>query len=133
RHPKDDSSKCMAAARAGTGDHGGREHRTQARRGHRSGDTRDCFFQPRLTPLPTSLVNCDHVPAILDQGNEGACTGFALAAVVNYLLAHQTVDRKVSPYMLYELARKYDEWPGEGYEGSSARGAMKGWVRHGVC
>ena len=96
-------------------------------------DTRDWFFQPRLTPLPTSLVNCDHVPAILDQGNEGACTGFALAAVVNYLLAHQTVDRKVSPYMLYELARKYDEWPGEGYEGSSARGAMKGWVRHGVC
>lgn len=35
--------------------------------------------------------------------------------------------------MLYELARRYDEWPGEGYEGSSARGAMKGWVRHGVC
>ena len=35
--------------------------------------------------------------------------------------------------MLYELARKYDEWPGEGYEGSSARGAMKGWVRHGVA
>ena len=96
-------------------------------------DTRDWFFQPRLTPLATSIVNCDLVPAVLDQGNEGACTGFALAAVVNYLLTNQKVDRKVSPYMLYELARKYDEWPGEGYEGSSARGAMKGWVRHGVC
>ena len=35
--------------------------------------------------------------------------------------------------MLYELARRYDEWPGEKYEGSSARGAMKGWERHGVC
>lgn len=96
-------------------------------------DTRDWFFQPRLTPMPATLVNCDHVPAILDQGNEGACTGFALAAVVNYLLSHEKVERKVSPYMLYELARRYDEWPGEGYEGSSARGAMKGWVRHGVC
>ena len=31
------------------------------------------------------------------------------------------------------MARRYDEWPGESYEGSSARGAMKGFVRHGVC
>jgi len=35
--------------------------------------------------------------------------------------------------MLYEMARRYDEWPGEDYEGSSARGAMKGWHKHGVC
>ncbi len=35
--------------------------------------------------------------------------------------------------MLYELAKRYDEWPGEGYSGSSARGAMKGWHKHGVC
>ena len=35
--------------------------------------------------------------------------------------------------MLYELARRYDEWPGENYAGSSARGAMKGWHKHGVC
>ncbi len=31
------------------------------------------------------------------------------------------------------MARCYDEWPGENYDGSSARGAMKGWARHGVC
>jgi len=35
--------------------------------------------------------------------------------------------------MIYEMARRYDEWPGERYEGSSARGAMKGWHKHGVC
>ena len=35
--------------------------------------------------------------------------------------------------MLYDMARRYDEWPGERYEGSSARGAMKGWHKHGVC
>jgi len=35
--------------------------------------------------------------------------------------------------MLYDLARRYDEWPGENYDGSSARGAMKGWHKHGVC
>ena len=35
--------------------------------------------------------------------------------------------------MLYHLARFYDEWPGEDYDGSSCRGALKGWHRHGVC
>ena len=35
--------------------------------------------------------------------------------------------------MLYEMAKRYDEWPGEDYDGSSARGAMKGWHKHGVC
>jgi len=35
--------------------------------------------------------------------------------------------------MFYEMAKRYDEWPGEDYQGSSARGAMKGWHKHGVC
>jgi hypothetical protein len=35
--------------------------------------------------------------------------------------------------MLYQMAQLYDEWAGEDYEGSSCRGAMKGWHRHGVC
>lgn len=96
-------------------------------------DLRDWPFQPPLRSLPDTLDNCDRVPGVLDQGNQGACTGFALAAVVNYLLASRGVKRIVSPRMLYEMARCYDEWPGESYEGSSARGAMKGWARHGVC
>jgi hypothetical protein len=95
-------------------------------------DIRDWFYQPPLVPLPDILVNCDSVPSILDQSNEGACTGFALAAIVNFLLRARNVDRSVSPRMIYEMARRYDEWPGENYEGSSARGAMKGWIAHGV-
>jgi hypothetical protein len=35
--------------------------------------------------------------------------------------------------MLYAIAKRYDEWPGEDYSGSSARGAVKGWHKHGVC
>jgi hypothetical protein len=96
-------------------------------------DIRDWFYQPRLAPLPERIVNCDRVPEILDQGTEGACTGFALAAVINFLIHERHGATSVSPRMLYEIARRYDEWPGEDYEGSSARGAMKGWVRHGVC
>ena len=77
---------------------------------------------------------------VLDQGQEGACTGFGLACVANYLfwLRHVleqtgTPFLPVSPRMLYELARRYDEWPGTDYEGSSCRGALKGWHKHGVC
>lgn len=73
---------------------------------------------------------------VLDQGSDGACTGFALATVVNYLLRTGqyggTADA-ASAHMLYVMAKRYDEWPGEKYDGSSARGAMKGWHKHGVC
>jgi hypothetical protein len=96
-------------------------------------DLRDWVYRPTLQVLPDQIVNCALVPEILDQGTEGACTGFALAAVINYLLHQRRSTRRVSPRMLYELARRYDEWPGEQYEGSSARGAMKAWQRHGVC
>ena len=96
-------------------------------------DVRDWFYQPRLTPLPDRIVNCDLVPGILNQGQEGACTGFALAGVINYLLKARSLDRQISPRMLYEMARRYDEWPGEDYEGATARGAMIGWAKHGVC
>ena len=96
-------------------------------------DLRDWVYHPGLLPVPPALVNCARVPLILDQGQEGACTGFALAAVANYLLHNQGQTRRASPQMLYAMARRYDEWPGEWYEGSSARGAMKGWLRHGVA
>src|SRR5437867_3132240 len=49
-------------------------------------DIKDWFYQPRLVPLPDQLVNCHLVSRILDQGQEGACTGFALAAVIQFLL-----------------------------------------------
>jgi hypothetical protein len=96
-------------------------------------DCEDWEYRPTLNALPHQLVSIGQVPYVLDQGTEGACTGFALAAVINFLLARVGATRCVSPRMLYEMARRYDEWPGEAYEGSSARGAMKGWQRHGVC
>jgi len=35
--------------------------------------------------------------------------------------------------MLYEMAKKHDEWPGKDYAGSSCRGAIRGWKNMGVC
>ena len=40
---------------------------------------------------------------------------------------------RVSPYMLYRLARRYDEFPGDADAGSSLRGAFKGWFNHGAA
>ncbi len=102
-------------------------------------DFRDRLYEPTLVEVPP-LRPIEDVQAlqlpILDQGREGACTGFGLAAVANHLLATRRIgtDRlPVSPFMFYALARRYDEWAGEDYEGSSCRGAMKGWHKHGVC
>jgi predicted chitinase len=102
-------------------------------------DFRDLMYVPTLVEVPTHVPLGDymeHGVPVLDQGSEGACTGFGLAAVANYLLLRRRVvpdNAPVSPRMFYELARRYDEWPGENYSGSSARGAMKGWHKHGVC
>ncbi|WLD10165.1 C1 family peptidase [Planctellipticum variicoloris] len=102
-------------------------------------DFRDRLYEPTLIEVPQEVSLKAYqklkVP-ILDQGQEGACTGFGLATVVHYLLRKRKVrpdSRRVSPRMLYEMARRYDEWPGEKYDGSSARGAIKGWHKHGVC
>ncbi len=102
-------------------------------------DFRDLMYEPTLVEVPPSRTPEEYRKAgvpILDQGTEGACTGYGLATVVNYLhrmRKHKPSAENVSPDMLYRLARRYDEWPGENYDGSSARGAMKGWHQHGVC
>lgn len=113
-------------------------------------DFRDLAYRPPLRSLvprwPSETDVARFLPSyvedaglILDQGSEGACTGFGLACVINYLFWVRYLalggDRpgRVSARMLYELARRYDEWPGEGYDGSSCRGALKGWHKHGVC
>lgn len=70
-------------------------------------DIRDWLYQPSLAPLPDQVINCDSVPLpILNQGQEGACTGYALAAVINFRLAARNIRRLVSPRMLYEMARR---------------------------
>lgn len=102
-------------------------------------DFRDIMYTPTLMEVPP-VSNLDRYRGlelpVLDQGSEGACTGFGLAAVANYLLSGRgtrPLASAVSAWMLYAMAKRYDEWPGEDYSGSSARGAVKGWHKHGVC
>ena len=101
-------------------------------------DIRDRIYQPTLLPLRRGLKPPGRLH-LLDQGNDGACAGFALAATINLLVrSNPTADpatraRRVSPYMLYLNARRHDEWPGDKYEGSSLRGALRGFYNCGAC
>jgi hypothetical protein len=113
-------------------------------------DFRDLAYLPPLRSLPpvfpTDAQIRQLLPSyvkaglILNQGQEGACTGFGLAGVANYLFWRRHLENggkgsiaSVSARMFYSLAKHYDEWPGQDYEGSSCRGALKGWHKHGVC
>ncbi len=102
-------------------------------------DFRDRMFEPTLVDVPTEApleeFLAQGVP-VLDQGSDGACTAFGLATVAHALLRRRRPEAdmtRVSTRMFYDMARRYDEWEGEGYAGSSCRGAMKAWHRHGVC
>lgn len=70
-------------------------------------------------------------PDPLDQGPTSACTGFSAA---HFLAAapHRHPLTYEAGQQFYTWARKNDEWPGEDYEGSSVRGAMKGLERAGL-
>jgi hypothetical protein len=82
-------------------------------------------------PRRTKLWAC---PVVLNQGSEGACTGFAVAHHANAKPAPLRVLLKQQAMWLYERAKQIDEWPGEGYDGSSVLAAVKaarekGWVK----
>lgn len=99
-------------------------------------DARDRPYRPDVSraPAPT-LFPSTHLP-VKNQGDTMACTGFSLALVVEHLLRRARRERapQISGHMLYSMARRYDEFPGSVQDkGSSVRGALKGWHKHGAC
>jgi hypothetical protein len=102
-------------------------------------DLRDRPYIPPVAKAPPASANSLERLRVrpLDQQDTSACTGFALSACINILLhrSGRADETPVSPFMLYDMARRYDEFPGpvEKDTGSSLRGAMKGWYKHGVC
>ena len=77
-------------------------------------DLRDRLYMPPVAVVPDLVLDGRaHIP-VLDQGETNACTGFALASVV-YQLQYVAKRKRVSisPFMLYSMARRYDEFPGD--------------------
>ena len=117
---------------------GGVEIRTNAKPD--TYDLRDLEYRPMLRPLKPVVDARPRRGAFQVLMQDGqSCTGHAIAAVINTVLARQAMSLGqeppglVSPYMLYRMARRYDEFLGDADEGSSLRGAFKGWLRHGVA
>lgn len=87
---------------------------------------------PFRLSLRAEAIRTDRAPrsyawtrrAWLDQGSEGACTGFGAAHVMSMAPEARTMTN-AHGNRFYKGAQRYDEWPGENYEGSSVLGVMK--------
>ena len=90
-------------------------------------DIRDRIYLPHLRALEPAIF--PKIPfGVRNQGEDSSCTGFALAHVVDFLRYREIIPeppKLVSARMLYEMAKRNDEWGGTAYEGSSIRGAIK--------
>ena len=99
-------------------------------------DLRDWEYRPSIAFAPPDTLWPNDPRQIKQQGDTNACTGFALATVLEYLLERSETKQAedISAFMLYSMARRYDEWAEDESEdsGSSLRGALKGWARHGA-
>lgn len=95
-------------------------------------------FDPRSRGFPISAVVAPRLRSVawvcrprLDQGREGACVGFAWS---HELAAYPVQVRQVSndsAQWIYREAQKIDEWPGEGYSGTSVLAGAKIVQREG--
>ncbi|MBG6165818.1 hypothetical protein IWQ54_005508 [Labrenzia sp. EL_195] len=117
------------------------------------GDVRDYVYQPALSGLARQVDPRSgnslwwSSGRIRDQGDAGSCTAHALAGIIDHLRVRDRMldksaktklgkgDRKpwASANMLYNIARFHDRFPGENYEGSSIRGALKAFYFNGAC
>lgn len=62
---------------------------------------------------------------LLDQGPTPRCVGFSAYELLRCSPIRNKPSSYFTPAKIYNGAQQNDEWPGEDYEGSSVRGAMK--------
>ena len=95
-------------------------------------DPNDRDFPMRQLTLMEAVARTApwNAPAPLDQGESSACTGFGSAHLLAAAPHMHPVETSFA-FKIYDWARKYDEWEGEDYDGSSVRGAVKALVAMG--
>ena len=64
-------------------------------------DIRDHFYEPALIPLPHQFKPDFDQLRIRDQGKDGACVGFALAAVIDLQIQQKKADVDFYTCLLY--------------------------------
>src|SRR5262245_13194834 len=74
-------------------------------------DLRDYVYHPPISIAPPASLMPGKLRPVSNQGDTQACTGFSLATSIEYLLdrGKRSVEA-LSGFMLYSMARRYDEW-----------------------
>lgn len=67
----------------------------------------------------------------IDQGQEPKCVGASLAQELNSEPVVIPISRPYTTDNIYNLAQKLDEWPGEGYAGTSLLAGLKAVKQYG--
>lgn len=99
-------------------------------------DLRDREYEPALIALPQERKPLPGELLVRNQGQSSACTGFALASVIDRECRKtfgMAMARRVSTRMLFEMAKLHDDLPDAENAGSTLRGALKGFFNNGVC
>lgn len=68
-----------------------------------------------------SYINWQDTKWFGDQGETSQCVGYAWA----HYLTNSPVKQFLPPDGIYHLAQRFDQWAGEGYEGTSVRAGAK--------
>ncbi|MBC8045366.1 MAG: C1 family peptidase, partial [Fimbriimonadaceae bacterium] len=101
-------------------------------------DFRDKIYVPTLievSPYKSLEEYMKKKIPVLNQGDTNACTGFSLTTAAHYLFKTRKINPlsdALSPFMIYGLARRYDEFNTIDDSGSSIRAGMKAWHKHGL-
>lgn len=88
-------------------------------------DERDTRFQLRtlMRAIPSITLRHWRTGPVLDQGNTSQCVGYAWRQWLTSAPVMQSGGPV--PESIYREAQKVDEWPGEGYDGTSVRAGAK--------
>lgn len=89
-----------------------------------------------IEPPPRVDKEWDMPREVLDQGNEGACVGFAFANDVLGSPKPRQVPRQVGEQLahrVYRRAQVLDRWPGANYSGTSVLAGAKTTVEMGFA
>ncbi len=104
-------------------------------------DQRDFLYKPSLVDVPARAFNSECTDLkfrVKEQGAEGSCVGQALASLIEIqnlprFRSGADVPARISARFLYSNAQLYDHHPDDSLEGSSLRGAIKGFYHNGAC
>jgi hypothetical protein len=84
-------------------------------------------YRSETVPEVQEIIDLSaEIGEIRSTGPEGTTVGFAIAYALQAAVKEKVKQRiTLSPRGIYVMAKQYDDWPGEDYEGTSVIGGLK--------